>query len=198
MWVNLLSLFWPNFIRIGRELYAQRDQTSGSHLVNAMYLWVSSFLCRGFLRAKEEKDLSKSPTWSLAEQPRWPICQPELLGDNYHHHRLQSTSSSSQPQRHKCRSPAGMQSTRGISIISLHSTTGEIQDGPVLMKLFAGRRSPVAFPHGNWCAVMTRLVFSWEHPLKLVLLNANGATELSSLEQGSPLGKILFLQVGSD
>jgi len=90
-----------------------------------------------------------------------------------------------------------------MSLTSLHSTAGEIQEGAVwvtflLMKLHAGSRSPAAFPHGNSCAVITRLVFSWEHPQKPVLQNGNGATELSKSGAGQSPGKKSFLQVWSD
>lgn len=75
--------------------------------------------------------LSRSPTWSFLIQPRCPICQPELPPTLFADY-IQLI----QPQRHKCSSPAGMQSTRGISVMSSCNTSREIQDR-VVRSLFS-------------------------------------------------------------
>lgn len=56
----------------------------------------------------------------------------------------------------------------------------------LLMSLLTGSRSSVAFHHRDWYAVITRLVFSWEPPQKMVLLNGKGATELPKSRAGQP------------
>lgn len=128
-WLNFLSLIkfhWnkENWMHRGMKQLAPTNSVLGIS-------WVS-FLPRGILGEKEEF------TICLGVQPEVFWYNPDVppASQNCHQHYLQTTIQIMQPQRHKRRSPAGMQSTRGISVMSPHSTSGEIQDR-VVRSLFS-------------------------------------------------------------